>query len=250
MSTKDEAREATRGEHVRDRIRELTARALRGRVPRGGEVSGLVNEVLEGATEGIDQSVPDSPRSVLRQVYEGMSEAVQAVSSAGRRAVKSAAGRGQRIVSRDVPAARRGLRTANDEFLGAVSRFAERVSGEARDELNELVRRARLATPGVVDPARDAAKAADGHLLELTGEAARAGVSLIRRAASGLAMAAGGLIEGIGEAVRPAAKPRAARRAAPKRKAGAPQRKSTSVKRKPASAKRKPVKRARSSRRK
>jgi hypothetical protein len=196
---------ASHGAGVRDRVRDLTVRALRDRKLERGKVSGLVDEVLEGATAAVDESIPASRRSVLRQVFEGMSDAVETVAEAGAGAVRGVRRRGGAILEKDVPAAAKRLDSVQEEFLGAVSKFAGRVSGEAREELDDLVRRARKAGPELRASARDVAHAADGRLLELTGETARAGATAARRVAGGLAMAAGGLMEGLAEVISPAA---------------------------------------------
>jgi hypothetical protein len=207
---------ASHGVRVRDRVKDLTVRALQDRTLRRGEVSGLVDEVLEGASDGLEASIPASRTSVLRQVFEGLSDAVGEAASAGAGAARELRRRGETIARREVPAAARRVRAANEEFLSAAGRFASRLTGEAREELESLVRRARRSGSAVGASARDAAAAADGRLLELTGEAVRAGVGVVRRAAGGLAMAAGGLLEGLAEVATPKAPRRA--RVASKRK--------------------------------
>ncbi len=215
-SAGEEARTvAGHGTRVRDRIRDLTVRALRDRTLRRGEVSALVDEILEGASEGLDASVPASRRSVLRQVFEGLSDAIGEAASAGAGAARGLRRRGAVIAQREIPAAARRMRAANDEFLHAAGAFARRVSGEAREELEDLVRRSRRTGASVGASAREAAHAADGRLLELTGEAARAGLTAVRRAASGIAMAAGGFLEGLAEVAAPKP-PSAPRRAVTK----------------------------------
>jgi hypothetical protein len=56
------------------------------------------------------------------------------------------------------------------------------------------------------------AKSADGHLLELTEETARAGVRVIRHLAGVLAMSAGGLLEGLADAITPTTQPTTAKK--------------------------------------
>ncbi len=222
------------GVRVRDRVKDLTVRALRERRVRRGEVSKLVHEVLDGASKGLDASIPSSHRSVLRRVFEGLSDAVGEAASAGTGAARDLRRRGAAIAKREVPAAARRVRAANEEFLHTAGLFARRLSGEAREELESLVRRSRRAGAAVGTSAREVAHAADGRLLELTGETARAGFAAVRRAASGIAMAAGGLLEGLAEVAapgRPGASARARRRSTKPRPARRPATKGRRTKR-------------------
>jgi hypothetical protein len=227
-----EARAAVGREHTRDRVRELTVRALRERDLGRTEISGLVREVLEGASGAVDESIPAARSSVLRQVFDGLSEAVNSAASAGATTVRSAQKRGRDLADHAVPNAAARIRAANEEFLHAVSLFAKRTSSGLGEELEAMVKRARRTGGQVSASTRAAASAADGRLMELTGEAARAGVTVARRAAGELAMAASGLLEGLGQVVTPRKAPVAAR-SAPR-----PVRKPRAGKAKPPAAKR------------
>ena len=206
----NQARTAASRPDTRDRVRELTYQAIRDRRLSPAGVSALVHQVLEGASEAVDSAIPSSKRSVLRQVFDGLGDAFQTVGAAGVHAAESAAERGRTVARRTLPSTTKRVRSANDEFLAAVSSFAKHTKSELGDELDSLVKRARRAGSKAGDSARDAAHAADGRLLELTGEAARAGVSVARRAAGGLAMAAGGMFEGLRDAITSRAKERPA----------------------------------------
>lgn len=203
-----QAHAAAKHENPRSRIRELTVRALRDRDLGRDDISDLVHEVLGGASAAVDDSVPASRRSVLRQVFDGLGEAIDSVASAGARTVKGARERAGAVADAGRPAARR-IRQANSDFLLAVRSFARRASSEVGEELEALAGRARRTGKKVVGSARHTAQAADGRLVELGGETARAGASLARRAAGGIAMAASGLLEGLGEVVLPGAPARA-----------------------------------------
>lgn len=214
-----QAHAAAKHDNPRTRIRELTVRALRDRDLTRDDISDLVHDILGGASDAVDDAIPSSRRSVLRQVFDGMGEAVDTVAAAGARTVKTARDRADTVAKAARPAARRA-RAANADFILAVRSFARRASSEVGEELDQLVSRARRTGTKVAGSARDTADAADGRIVELTGEAARAGASLARRAAGGFALAASGLLEGLSEVVTPSrakpAKKRAAKKAASK----------------------------------
>jgi hypothetical protein len=199
---------ASEGKDVRDRVKDLTMRAIRDRGLAMKEVSKVVGEVLHGASQGLKDAVPQSQKSVLRQVFNGLEEAVETTAKAGLGAAKSVQARGERVIKRDAPAAARQVREANNHFLTATSTFARKLSGEMKEELKELVARARRTGPKVGSAARAAAKAADGRLMELGGETVRAGTTVARRTIGGVMMATGGMMEGIAESINP--KPKSA----------------------------------------
>jgi hypothetical protein len=202
---------ASGGTAVRDRVRELSVRAMRDRELSLGALSKLVHEVLEGAVEGVDSSIPQSKRNVLREVFDGLSEGIHAMASAGSAVASDVRDRGEAIGGKSAPAAAKRIRAANEEFLGAVKSFAGKASKEVREELDALVTHAERTGPKVASATRKATEAADGRLLELSGETARAGVKIVRRAAGTLAMGAGGLLEGLAEVITPKSRPASAK---------------------------------------
>jgi hypothetical protein len=193
---------ASHATKVRDRVRELTAQGLQLKAPKRGQIAGLVNEVLEGVTEGLERALP-SRRSVLREVYGGLSEAVHTAALAGAGAARSVRERGKTVAGRMAPAAARRVRAANAELVGAVRKFAGKMSGEVKEELEGLARRARRTGRAVAKSAKGSLRAADGRLMELTSETSRAGVAAARSMVGDMAMAAGGVFEGLAEAAQP-----------------------------------------------
>ncbi len=225
QTTKARAKEVASGTAVRDRVRELSVGAFRDRKLSLSDLPKLVHEVLHGAAQAVDESIPKSNRNVLREVFDGLSEGVHAIASAGSASVGEIRGRAPAETSKNASHAAARIRAANDDFLGAVKSFAGQTSKQVRVELDSLVARAERTRPKVADSAKKAAKAADGRLNELSGEAADAGVRVVRRAAGALAMGAGGFLEGLAEAIAPkdrqtgAKKARNAVAARPKKKA-------------------------------
>ena len=195
------------GTAVRDRVRELSVGAFRDRNLTLSDLPKLVHEVLEGAAQAVDESIPKSSRSVLRGVFDGLSEGVHAIASAGSTSVSDIRGRAPAATGRNMSHAAARIRAANDEFLGAVKSFAGKTSKQVREELDTLVARAERTKPKVVESARKAARAADGRLIELSGETADAGVHVVRRAAGALAMGASGFLEGVARAITPKGRP-------------------------------------------
>jgi hypothetical protein len=193
---------AAQAEDVRKRIRELTARALREGKVAPSEISELVQETLKDAASAVERAMPTSRTSVLRQVSAGLGDALHAVAQAGTQTVQRAREGGRAMAEHTAPLTAKHLRAANDEFLRAVSTFANRTSTDLAEELRSFVTRARRTGGRVRASAQQAARAADGRWTELTDEAVRAGMSAAH-AASQFALAAKGMFEGLGEAMSP-----------------------------------------------
>ena len=66
----------------------------------------------------MDESIPKSSRSVLRGVFDGLSEGVHAIASAGSAAVSDVRGRAPAAAGRNMSHATTRIRAANDEFPG------------------------------------------------------------------------------------------------------------------------------------
>ena len=187
---------------VRKRIRDLTARALREGKVAPSEISEVVQETLKDAANAVQQAMPKSRTSVLRQVSAGLSDALHAVTQAGAQTVRRAREGGREMAEHTAPLTAKHLRAANDEFLRAVSTFANRTSNDLAEELRSFVTRARRTGGRVSASAQQAARAADGRWADLTEEAVRAGTAAAH-AASQFALAARGMFEGLGEAMSP-----------------------------------------------
>jgi hypothetical protein len=199
---KGKRKPAARAEDVRKRIRDLTARALRNGKVAPSEISDLVQETLKDAANAVERAMPTSRTSVLRQVSAGLGDALHAVTQAGAQTVQRAREGGRAMAEHTAPLTAKHLRAANDEFLRAVSTFANRTSTDLAEELRSFVTRARRTGGRVRASAQQAAQAAEGRWTELTDEAVRAGMSAAH-AASQFALAAKGVFEGLGEAMSP-----------------------------------------------
>jgi len=210
--TKTRVKEAVAGTDVRDRVRELSVAAFRERGLSLSDVPKLVQEVLEGATKTLERSIPRSQHNVLREVFDGLSEGVHSIAVAGQTVMKEARERGRALTGKNVSITMKRARAANADFLGAVESFAGKASQAVRKELDMFVAQAKKTAPQVAASVRKATTAADGRLIELADETARASVRVARRTVGGLAMGAGGLLEGVADAVTPKDKPRSAKK--------------------------------------
>lgn len=188
---------------TRQRIRNLAVQAMRDRDLSPADIRKLVNDSLSGAAKTINHEIPAARRKAMRDAFEGLRDAFASVASAGKNTARSAQKRGQDIADHTIPAAKRKIAAANEEFLGAVSSFAKKTSTELGEELEALVRRARKAGRNVAESASSAGKVATRNAGPMAADAGRAGWTLARRAAEQISLAASGLLEGIGQLLAP-----------------------------------------------
>lgn len=218
MAAKRSTRKSASAKDTRARVHDMTVRALRDRDLTTTDITGLVHDALHGAAKTIDASVPSSTKSALRGVFGGLRDAFHAIASAGSKTAASAKRRGQDIAEHAVPTAKKHMKAANEELYTAVSSFAKKTSSELGDELESAVRRARRAGNEVADSARRAKAATGGDYVKLAGDAARVGTSTAGTVAGHLALAASGLLQGLGDVVTPATAKKARRKSSPKLK--------------------------------
>jgi len=189
------------GGNVRKRVHDLTLRAVRDNDLSFRELPGLAKEVAHGAAAGLDNAVPRSSRNVLRQVVDGLTDAVAAAAKATRATASVASERGAAFVKRDVHRTAKDLRKLEDEVLNSLRLAGRSLTGAVKAELDSIVDEASRAGTKISAAADTARKAADGRLPELGRETVGASARAARSAVGTLLHGAGGLLEGLADAV-------------------------------------------------
>lgn len=181
----------------------MAVRAMREHDLSPAQVRRLVNDALDGAARQVKGEIPAARRRQISEAFHGLRDAFQSAASAGINTGKSARRRGKDLATHALPAAKRKVVAANEEFLEAVSAFAKKTSSEFGKELESLVRRSRKAGRSIAESTSKAGKIASNNSVPLARDAGRAGWSLARKAVEQIALAASGLMEGIGQLVAP-----------------------------------------------
>ncbi len=191
---------------VREHARDLTIRMFRDNNFSRKDLSKVVGTVLTDAVEGVKDAAPKSQKSVLREVFGGLSDAVTITAHAGIGVVHDVKARGEKVIKHDAASAAKRVEQARGDFLSAVNTFSKKLTGEVREEMTDLVAKARRTAPKISEATLEAVKAADGRLLELGGETVRTGAKVARKTIGGVMMAAGGMLEGLAESINPTKK--------------------------------------------
>lgn len=190
-----------RGQRVRERVRDLLVQVLQGRMVSPGAMQNVVQEVMGGAIEALEDAVPSDRSSTLRQVMTGIGDGFAAIGAASRRASKSVAAHGKELQEDMVPLLQRATSDASRQVLSAMSRFSRRLSGSMRDEIETLVAEARRTGLDIAPVAKRTARVAAQDPVGLAAETMSTGLRLAGSTAAHLISATGGVLAGIGEAV-------------------------------------------------
>ncbi len=186
---------------VRERIHDLTLKALRDGDLTLRDIPKLAQHFIEETAVGLNNAAPQSSRNVLRQVVDGLTDAAEATARSTKNIVVSVTKRGSQFVKHDASRTVKDLRNLEEDFISALERAGKSLKGAAKDELDTIVRHSRRAGTRIKPAAQSVLKAADGRLLELGRETASASARAARSAVSTALHGASGFLQGLGEVV-------------------------------------------------
>ncbi len=187
------------GERVREQVRELTERTLRGERTPLHSIGDVVSTMMSGAMEAMDEAVPAQAGNVLREVIGGLTEGASAIVDSSQRTIHTAEQGRRKILDAATNAMKAMPGSAAHAALEAASDFASTVGAAMRSQIEHLVEEARRSG-GVVRPAATRVlRAAGSHPAELARETGGAGVRLAVGAASRMMSAGGGVLTGLAE---------------------------------------------------
>ncbi len=185
---------------IRGTIHDFTLRAVRDGDVTLRDLPAFARDVVTDAAAGLNRAMPQSSRSVLRQVVEGLTDATAAAASSTKAALSSTAARGSEFVRKDAARAVRDLRSLEGDFVSALSRAGRSLKGAAKEEMESIVQQARRAGTRIRPAAQKTAEAIDGRLARLGTESAATGVRAARSALGGVLGGASGFLQALGEA--------------------------------------------------
>jgi len=197
---------AAEGEDVRERIRTAVVDAMTNREGLAEDLSNTTQAVLDGAVEGVRNLAPEQQDSTLRQVVDGLGDALSRSANATRFALEEARSRGESFAREDIDRAMQDLRTLEEMFVNLVDRTARRAGDELSGQFTDLSEHARRTASNIRPSIESALSEAGSHPVKLAGEAATAGVKAVPRAAGMLLQAVGGALQGAGDVLGGSAK--------------------------------------------
>jgi len=167
------------GGEVREKLRELTLRALTQGELAENEIRAALGAITEGVSQGAGQRA-DAVKSALGDALQGMDDALSHAAEAMQLAISEVASDVKTFREQDLQQGLKDLKGLEAVFLETVGRVAEGTSGLVKQEMNavaehgrrigtdtggrvravaeDLGQRVRTAAHGAADAGRDAAK--------------------------------------------------------------------------------------------
>lgn len=180
----DEIRHAARellrsGAEVRERLRELTVRALTQRELAEKEMREVLGAITEGVRQGATERT-EEVRSALSDALHGMDDALNHAAEAMQLAVGEAASHAQDYSEHDMKQSLSELKMLEEMLLDTLSRAADDASGLVREEMTALVAHTRRAGTGTGERVREVAEDLANRLRVTVHEASHSGRAAAR----------------------------------------------------------------------
>ncbi len=194
------------GEHIRERVREVTLQALRERRFDGPGVRAVIRAVTEGVATGAGKSRTEM-RYAISEALTGLDQALRTSAEAGTAALKQLSSTGRSFSDNELKQAIGTMRRLEEDFFDTVGQVAEGASTQVQPQLREALANARRTGT------------ATGRQVALTlGEFAQrfsiasldatvAGLEVASEVGQRFAALTSGLLSGVAEALRPVEPP-------------------------------------------
>lgn len=195
------------GQKVRERITKIVTDQMQGEefsVANLGKTAKHVMETAVATTAGkVQEAVPPEKEGVLKDVVYGIGDAFGAAAKAAGTAFESAKAHGKEFASDDVKKVTVELKDMGSAFVDTISEAARSASDHGADFVKSSTEAAHVAAQEIKPQVEGALTAAAQHPVELTKDAAQAGVQAGRDAASSLFSVLGGMMQKAADALKP-----------------------------------------------
>jgi hypothetical protein len=190
------------GEHIRDRVRDLTLQALRA---RKFDYAGM-REVIRSMTEGISIGADERGREVrhaLSEAFAGMDQAMSKAAQAGSLAMKELTDRGREFSQNELKQGLERMRRMESDFLEAVRQVSKSTGGTVKTEWQDLLTHVQRTGTDTGRVVADTTRDFSSRLASTMGESALTGMEAARTFGERFAAMASGILQGMSEALRP-----------------------------------------------
>ena len=193
------------GVDIRQKVRDLTLRALKGRQLDTAELKQVIRAVAEGISIGAGKYAGEA-KSALADGLAGLDDALRKLAEATQLALRQLVSQGKDFTGHDLKAALGNFKRLEEDFLSTVSQVADAAGGIIRQELQELVSHARRV--GTDTGAIISATVSDlsNRLSATLRESKNAGEAAAREISKRLALLTSGILSGMADALHEKAK--------------------------------------------
>ncbi|MDP1646103.1 MAG: hypothetical protein Q8L71_11495 [Thiobacillus sp.] len=133
----DEAAAAASEPDLRERVRELTARALRERRMALNDLREIVSVITSGVGSGLTARGGEM-KDGLKQAVSGLDDAVSSAAQAASYALREAAEQGKAFKDNELKASLEQLRDLETQFVDSLKQTASQSGGKLKEELGYL----------------------------------------------------------------------------------------------------------------
>ena len=137
MQLHDEAASAVTGPDLRERVRELTARALHERRVALNDMREIVSAIMSGVGNGLTARGGEI-KDGLKQAVSGLDDAVGSAAQAASYTLREAAEQGKAFKDNELKASLEQLRDLEAQFVDTLKQTAKQSGGKLKEELETL----------------------------------------------------------------------------------------------------------------
>lgn len=187
------------GGNVRERVRDLTLRALRHRPLESGQI----RQIVRAMTEGIARGAPKTAdlRHVLSEGFRGLDQALTKSVEAGGLALQELSSKGKDLGETTLKQGFADLKRLEEDFLATVSEVADAAETKVKGSLSDVVTHARRAGTDTGAKVAETIGAVSTSMGALMADSAKFGVHVAREAGGRFAEVASGILSGMADAL-------------------------------------------------
>ena len=190
------------GEHIRERVRELTLQALQSRRLDFSAMREVMTSMTQGISLGAERRGHDV-RQALSEAFAGMDQAMSKAAQASSLALKELAARGREFSDNDLKQGLERMRQMEGDFLDSVRQVSQSASGSVKGEWQDLMAHAQRAGTDTGRVISQTAREFSARMTATMSEGAIAGVEAARQFGERFAALTSGILAGMSEALRP-----------------------------------------------
>ncbi len=201
VQLRDEAASAVSGPDLRERVRELTARALHERRVALNDMREIVSVITSGVGSGLSARGGEIKEG-LKQAVSGLDDAVGSAAQAASYTLREAAEQGKAFKDTELKASLEQLRDLESQFVDTLKQTAKQSGGKLKEELETLSEHLKHSGTRTGEQVREALQQLAGGV-KAGSEAGRAGLSdTASTATERLSQVASGILEALSDSLK------------------------------------------------
>lgn len=190
-----------RNGNIRERVRNLTLRALRDRRFEPTEIKAVLSAMTQGIASGAARRSGDV-RGALSQAFTGLDEALGKAAETSHLALREFAARARDLNDREVRQALDNLRRLEKNFLSTVGKAARGAQPKIKREFRDILIHAQRTGTDTGDKVAATLSEFSTTVGSIMTDSARAGINTTRDAGARLTELASGVFAGMADAAR------------------------------------------------